>query len=274
MFKYLFIIVALIGLSYVSVEKYYDSKVVALLKMATSAEMDGNHPDAESHLVRIESEFGRNCMSNLISHIHDPLAPVLEKKLSQKVLRRLSSSYSRGTYNSGATVELLTAIEKNFDIDFELMDFVTAVKTAEGDDPYNRVAAAKALGFLKKKDGVRTLAVLLEDPYWKVRVEALKALVSIDDTSLNNTVLSMIEDPVSEVQSEAAYTSVILSHGNYSDTLFSSLDRLAQIDFKAAARAYSYMNTPRALTILESRLSSADPAIAIFCRCSPCQTEV
>lgn len=263
MIRYLLIIGALIGLSWYSIERYYDSQIIGVITEAADAEIKGNHSKSKSLTSHVKNKFGRNSIDSLIGHIGKKKAPVLEKQICQQILGELSMKYSRGTQNSAATLELLRALDKSFDIDFELLDFVSAVKLSESRDPWDRLAAVKAIGYLKKQDGLRTIKILLSDPYWLVRVECLKTLLKMSDNSFLSKAIEMIADPVPEVQVQAAVASEVMSEGNYSGSLFKALEKLCDSDFAAAARAYGQMNNPKVYPILAEKMTSPDPKVSI-----------
>ena len=261
--KYFLIIVALIGLGLYSINRYFDSKVENYIRKAAEAEITGDHSKCKFILMTIETELGRNSIDALIKQVNDGKTPGVERQLCQRLLQQLGSKYGRGSGSSTATQELLRAVEKNIDIDYELLDFSTAVKMAADKDPFKRLAAIKALNYMKKKDGLRTITDSLNDAYWMVKIESLKALISLDASSSLDSVIKMIKDPVPAVSEQAALTSAVLSKGNCSAALLEALIKLSETDFSSAAKAFGKFKSPKINSLLKEKMSSIDSLIAI-----------
>ena len=252
--KYLIIIGTILVLLIYGVDFYYTNDVTSMLEDAARAEIAGNHPKSDLILQKLRSSYGKNCVDFLLKIIHDKKQKTILRQLAQQLLDSFKSEYHKGRTIDRTTRTILAALEVDVSINASSLDFVKCVDYAKSNDCVVRLAAAKRLGALKKKDGIRHLEKLLEDDYWKVRVEAARSLVLLEAKSAIDKLVALTEDPVVEVTKAALICLGKLGKISNSDKAFKTLVSKLSEEFAAAATGLGHLQDSRAVAELKKHL--------------------
>ena len=253
--KYLIIIGTILVLGIYGVDFYYTNNVLTALKNAARAEIAGNHEKRDLLLKKLRASYGKNCVDFLLKVIHDKKQKTILRQLAQSQLELFKSEYHKGRTIDRTTRTILAALEVNVLIDENSLDFAKCVDYAKSNDCVVRLAAARRLGVLKKKDGIRHLEALLEDSYWKVRVEAANSLVELQATSAIDKLIELTDDSVVEVSRAALICLGRLGKGKGKDKVYKTLVKKLDEEFSAAATGLGYLQDNRAVDELKKHLS-------------------
>ena len=252
--KYLIIIGTILVLLIYSVDFYYTNDVVTSLRAAARAEIAGNHEKCDQLLKKLRASYGKNCVDFLLKVIHDKKQKTILRQLAQQLLDTFKSEYHKGRTIDRTTRTILAALEVNVLIDASSLDFVKCVDYAKSNDCVVRLAAAKKLGALKKKDGIRHLEEMLGDDYWKVRVEAARSLVALEAKSAIDKIVALTDDPVIEVAQAALICLGKLGKISGSDKAYKTLVAKLSDEFDAAATGIGFLQDNRAISELQKHL--------------------
>jgi HEAT repeat protein len=126
-----------------------------------------------------------------------------------------------------------------------------------------RVEAARALGSLKAKDQVPTLAAILEDPknreHVQVRLEVIRTLGIIRDKTAGPVLQKTLQDRDREVVAEAALSLGLVAYSeaapNVEELFRTSSDRTIK---RKSLEGLALMRNPSSAALFESLLGSTD----------------
>ncbi len=96
------------------------------------------------------------------------------------------------------------------------------------DQPEIRQIVVATLGLARLRGGLPAIVNAVTDPDAEVRIQALRALRELNDTSVLPTTLAALHDDRWEVRSEAARTCAALGHGGAAESIAKLLDDEAE----------------------------------------------